>query len=527
MLLNIITTPVFYVIHTFTYALLNRQENRISKDIHLPLAHAMLSQKEDMCMYFLSLGVCFMDSDSEGNNVFHYMADISAESPDRAIAMFKMLVEFIKDMDSVKALVLNKANTAGLSALEYVVNYGSPALMTEMLQFPNLLRHSVLAVIDNSLTFNVKKEPSKGKIRLSDTSIDYDDVSRYECGSLVHQSSLLNHLSDGSLMMMSPVDLKLFHSTALVGKWMSMKVKQMVAGVVSLHVLDVVFTCFLLLFSLYYPSPNMLLYNRSLGLEDDVFMYEVKSLSENNSFIFKSETYPKVLDNISHNYQGQMINRLDRGMVALLFEKTSSVHPQFGTDWRMKYEGLSYIEAENFPPRLLDAIAETVLSMDECQHVWPEFHVSVYLRNILVSFSQSVLHISRRFAYDEYLDHFYQLKASNGEVSFSVSTVLKWTEFKGFICIANRYFVSSDVNGSTAGMDLPYYGRDSCCYKALLDFAAHLANNCSKGELSAMYDRITSATFAQDDVLHFSKIFFVTVLCFCVIYLVLDLYERC
>ena len=350
MLLNIITTPVFYVIHTFTYALLNRQEKRISKNLHLPLAYAMLSQKEDMCMYFLSLGVSFMDSDSEDNNLFDYMADISAESPDRALAMFKMLVKFIKDVDSVKALVLDKANAAGLSALEYVVKYGSPALMTEMLQFPNLLRHSVLAVTDNSLTFNVKKEPSKEKNRLSDTSIDHVDVSRYECGSLVHQSSLLNHLSDRSLMMMSPVDLKLFHSTALVGKWMSMKVKQMVAGVVSLHVLDVVFTCFLLLFSLYYPSPNMLLYNRSLGLEDDVFMYEVKSLSENNSFIFKSETYPKVLDYIRHNYQGQIINRLDRGMVALLFEKTSSLHPQFGTDWRMKYEGLSYIEAENFPP---------------------------------------------------------------------------------------------------------------------------------------------------------------------------------
>ena len=148
MLLNIIITPVFYVIHTATYALLNRQEKRISTNIRLPLAYAVFSQKEDMCIYFLSLGVCFMDSDSEGNNVFHYMADISAESPDRAIAMFKMLVEFMNDMDSVKALVLDKTNTAGLSAMEYVVKYGSPALMTEMLQFPNLLRHSVLTVTD-------------------------------------------------------------------------------------------------------------------------------------------------------------------------------------------------------------------------------------------------------------------------------------------------------------------------------------------------------------------------------------------
>ena len=144
-----------------------------------------------------------------------------------------------------------------------------------------------------------------------------------------------------------------------------------------------------------------------------------------------------------------------------------------------------------------------------------------------MSFSQSVRHISRRFAHDEYLDHFYQLKASNGEVSFSVSTALKWAEFNGFICIANRYFVSSDVNGSTAGMDVPYYDRDSCCYKALLDFAADLANNCSKGGLSTMYDRITSAMFAQDDVLHFSKLFFVAVFCFCLTYLLLDLYERC
>ena len=130
-------------------------------------------------------------------------------------------------------------------------------------------------------------------------------------------------------------------------------------------------------------------------------MYSCLKLSpsvKNNSYIFMSQTYPKVLDNIRHHYQGQVINRLDKHMVELLFEKTSAVHPEFGTDW-MKYEELSYIETEDFPHHLLDAIAETALSMDECQDVWYELHVSLYLRDILVSYAQCVHSRS-----DEYID---------------------------------------------------------------------------------------------------------------------------
>ena len=249
MVFNIITTPIFYVIHKMTYAMFNQQEKRISKNIRLPLAYAVFSQKEDMWTYFLSLGAGVMDYDSEGNNIFHYIADMSAESPDRAITMFKMVIEFINDMDSVKTLVLDKTNTAGLSALEYVVKYGSPSLIKEVLHYPNLLRHTVLTVKDDTLSFNEKKVPSEEKATVSDTSIDHVDVSRYECGKVVHQSSILNLLSGRSLTMMSRDDLKIFKRTALVGKWMSMKVKQMVVGVVSLHSFDVVLTLLLLLAS--------------------------------------------------------------------------------------------------------------------------------------------------------------------------------------------------------------------------------------------------------------------------------------
>ena len=82
MVFNIITTPVFYFIHKMTYAMFNQRKKRISKNIRLPLAYAVFSQKEDMWTYFLTLGAGVMDSDSEGNNIFHYIADMSAESPD-------------------------------------------------------------------------------------------------------------------------------------------------------------------------------------------------------------------------------------------------------------------------------------------------------------------------------------------------------------------------------------------------------------------------------------------------------------
>ena len=53
----------------------------------LPLALAVFSQSKDMIEYFLSIGVDIQQVDSEGNNVFHYIADLSATSGEKAIVM--------------------------------------------------------------------------------------------------------------------------------------------------------------------------------------------------------------------------------------------------------------------------------------------------------------------------------------------------------------------------------------------------------------------------------------------------------
>ena len=209
-LYNIITTPVFYAIHTVAYSVLNHEGQRISKNIQLPLAYAMFSQEKEMWTYFLRQGVSVMDSDCNGNNVFHYIADVSAESSDRAVAMFKMTIQFINDMDSVKILLLEKTNSAGLSAIEYVAKFGSPDLMSEVLEYPNLLRHMVLAVRKDNITVQGNEVPQTEENNSPFTGVDHIDVSRYECGSLEHRSSLLNFLSDRNLMLMSREDLNLF-----------------------------------------------------------------------------------------------------------------------------------------------------------------------------------------------------------------------------------------------------------------------------------------------------------------------------
>ena len=532
MLFNIVATPVFYVIHTLTYAALNNQEKRISKNIRLPLTYAVFSQKEDMWAYFLSLGVCVMDTDCEGNNVFHYIADISAESSDRAIAIFKMLIQFMDDMDAVKSLVLDKTNTAGLTPLEYVVKYGSPALMTEMLQYPNLLRHTVLAVEEDTLTFNETREPSNEDTNQSDASIDHVDVSRYECGHLVHQSSLLNHLSDRCLMVMSRTDLKIFHRAELIGKWITMKVKQITTGVVSLHVLDIVFTLLLLVSSTKFTSPYMFLINNISKVEHTVFIDEIKYLSHNTSYIFKSEAYPKVLDNVRHYYQSQFINQLDEHMVTSLFEKTSSAHPEFGYFWRLKYERLQYIDSENFPLRLLDAIADTALSMDEYQDAWPQFYIGLHLQDILRSFSQNTNTIPRkkalnwRMVQSEYRNHFHQLKVGDSGFSFYVNETMIWDDFYSFICVEDKHFTLKDLNGSEAFTTPMPLKSDACNYKAHLDYTAGLNRKCSRTLLPTLYAGISSAYATIHD--HWwSRAPMAAILSCCLLYLLLDLFERC
>ena len=121
-----------------------------------------------MMRLFLSIGVDIEHTDNQGNNVFHYVADLSAESPDRAIVIFKHIVKFITDPEIARQMLARKRNSRSLTAIEYTTKFGSPPLLNKMLNYPNILEHT---------SFAVSKHDYK-------TKLEYVDVSMYETGTI-------------------------------------------------------------------------------------------------------------------------------------------------------------------------------------------------------------------------------------------------------------------------------------------------------------------------------------------------------
>ena len=138
-LVNILLTPVFYALHHLATSFLNRKQKRISGNIQLPLAYAAFSQKKDMVLFFLSQEVDIDHVDHYGNNVFHYISDLSAVAPNKTIQIFQNMLKVISDMNCVKRLLEQERNSAGLTAVEYAGKFGSPSLLSLIFKQPNLM----------------------------------------------------------------------------------------------------------------------------------------------------------------------------------------------------------------------------------------------------------------------------------------------------------------------------------------------------------------------------------------------------
>ena len=74
--------------------------------------------------YFLSQGVDIDHINRQGNNVFHYISDLSSVAAERAIEIFFSTVKFINDKDNVKNLLVSQRNSAGVTAVEYAAKFG-------------------------------------------------------------------------------------------------------------------------------------------------------------------------------------------------------------------------------------------------------------------------------------------------------------------------------------------------------------------------------------------------------------------
>ena len=176
-LVNILMTPVFYFLHLLSVSFLNYKQTGISANIQLPMAYAAFSQSEKMVALFLSHGIAIDNIDQNGNNVFHYISDLSDVAPDTAIQIFQNMVKEIDDQESVKSLLEQDRNSYFLSAIEYTAKFGSPALLTQILKQPNLMHQVPFAASKEQVVFNEKEDEKSSK---AFTQIRLVDVSKYE-----------------------------------------------------------------------------------------------------------------------------------------------------------------------------------------------------------------------------------------------------------------------------------------------------------------------------------------------------------
>ena len=248
------------------------------------------------------------------------------------------------------------------------------------------------------------------------------------------------------------------------------------------------------------------------------------------SYVFNSDLYPQVLDNIRHNYQVKIFNDLDPDVAISLFENTSAALPEFRTEWNqwiLEYETQHFIDPDNFSHSLLEATAITALSMNECQDFWPQFYISLYIHDILVTYSQNasypVDHILEGIV-DFFEQRFHELRVEDTDLSFAIHKRLLYTNLLDFICIKKQFYNSTDLNASTTEINQTL-GVNSCQAKFLIKMASNLAAKCSYSECADMYELVINA-YIEYGKIDTYDILVLTLVAICIMCILLDAFEQ-
>ncbi len=133
-LLFAVLTPVFYVLHAISCQGMTKAVGRISESPDLPLLFAVLSENADMLCLFLQYRISPWCTDRHGNTVYHYLADISAEDPDKFKRCHQLMKEAVDDSEHslLTDILANKENDMGLSPMEILLYRGSIAIFIHL-----------------------------------------------------------------------------------------------------------------------------------------------------------------------------------------------------------------------------------------------------------------------------------------------------------------------------------------------------------------------------------------------------------
>ena len=455
MILNVIFTPVIYIMHVFTTSLLNRNQKRIAGNIQLPLAYAVFSQNADLMAFFLEQGVDIEHIDKEGNNVFHYISDLSSVAAETANEIFINTVRFIDDTQTVRRLLTHHRNSAGLTAVEYSAKFGSPSLLTQILKQPNLLTHTPFAVSTDKVSFG---DPGKPPVLDANTKVEFVDVTKYEAGDLANQSALLNFLSDRDIVAMSKEDLLVFDNTELVGKWVGLKIKQMMPGVLLFQMTDIIITCILLFMLrdvMTGVKGNMMhLWQLEHNLQRYVQYYEIRAWRNNGSQTF----YRSAFHNIMNGYRGEgqldWIKKLvaeDPAKTKQLFTTTyGSINPDV-------YDPLTNtwtVSRNTLNQQQLDNLFDVALQIEAFSANFSHLYAYRHFTQVLANYAEQLERHEDEIFKGTFILGSTQYEVFYNNLSFSImnrtltlhTVVPKEEMFSKFVCVPKERFSMDDVH---------------------------------------------------------------------------------
>ena len=508
---SVILSPVFYMIHSFTTEMFSKSKHRLAANISLPLAFAAFSKDEDMMKFFLTKGVNIKTSDLDRNTVFHYIADLSSESAERALEIFDCLIKFINDRDVVKLLIGKRRNSAGLTALEYTSKYGSPQLLTKMLSYPGLMQHTAFEAGKTDISFGQTEteEDKNDKPVEAITKLEYVDVTMYEQGDFTTLSTLLNLLSDRELTEMSEEDLGLFNRMAFVGKWISLKTKQMSLGVLGFHVGDIIVTAFLLILLMNgLGSDPFKATERNFQLQ--VMLEEIKAAGQNSSYIFKEEALEYIFTNVRNEMQRQFLAKKFHDQEQELFDKATAKYPEVDKFYNSSFEEFQ-ARLNITPPEVIDRLFDTAKTMPGLRNERNLFATWQYLHEIIVAYSNQLFafnpqltHViigidNREFVVGELKEFFDNFTMTIDGIYIQPSAAFDFWEFQSIFCVSKMYFDEDNVK-DPAEYDPPMIPptsnvyTTSCGYQALMIMANKQCENLAPEDV---YEIISGYGFQQ------------------------------
>ncbi len=252
-----ISTPVFYLLHAIICRITTKLSARISRKPTLPLVFAVLSGNVEMVKLFLQFGTTLDSCDSQGNNLYHYLADKSATDPE----VFGRCHQLLKEVTdpSQHAMLLEMItcleNEMGISPLEMLVLRGSIAEFARLSREEGCMRRleigvsseEVKAFSDDDMhayfscspkgngsdTQDMTKDASKRNAHGAPSTLRYAeynyDVTRYEQKDIYNKQSLLLHfLVSRNVDSLTEKDISSMLGSKFLQKWMAKKARSMI-----------------------------------------------------------------------------------------------------------------------------------------------------------------------------------------------------------------------------------------------------------------------------------------------------------